>query len=1015
MEVDSPNGDSGPEEVYLIADTSGTYRVDVRSLEKGASGKYAATLKEKRVATTADQELVANLALAKEAKGLIDQADSLRANGQYGEGIRKAERGLMLFEKALGLEHLEVGNALNSLGLLYEFSGDYTRAEKVFLRAQAIFEKILGAEHPAVAAVLQNLAGVADAKGDFTREEELLRRSSETYEKALGKQHPQVGISLNLLGRHYYNKGQYPKAEQLYDRALAIEEKALGPDHPEIAFVVHNLAELYQAEGDYPRAESLFRRALTIREKALGPEHPDLAYTLHNLAEVYSDQGDYAQSEALHRRALAIREKALGQEHPDVANSLNSLGLMYFAKGDYAQAEIFMRRGLAIYEKTFGKEHREVATGLDNLGSVYREKGDYAEAQALHQRALAIYENILGPEHPNVAITLNHLALAFDATGDYGRAVEYLARGQEVREHNLRLVLTAGSERQKQLYIDTLSVQTDYAISLHQRFAPTNERAAQLALTTILQRKGRSLDAMTDHIATLRQRAAPQDQILFDQLATALSYLATLEVFSEGKLMEARREDIAKTRASVETLQKEISRRSSEFRSDSLPITLQAVQQAIPADAVLVEFFSYQPFNVKAKEGARLGAPRYVSYVLRRDSPTPQFVDLGELPPIDGAVQRWRAALRNPRSADVNDLAREVYGRVMKRVSGLIGEKRRIFLAPDGALNLIPFAALVDEKGNYLIKKYSFTYLTSGRDLLRLEGEAKSRGAAVVMANPLYDMNRPQEPIRPADQAPIGNDQNQRASLDALFLNLKPLPGTAAEAAALAKLMPDAQVLTLAKATEAALKGVNRPRILHIATHGFFLPDQRQTPLERDRSLLGRSNKSLTPPHWENPLLRSGLVLAGVKQRHSGDGEDGVLTSLEVAGLNLWGTKLVVLSACETGLGAVRSGEGVYGLRRALVLAGSEAQVISLWKVSDAGTRDLMTAYYTRLRMGEGRTEALRQVQFAMLRGQLRASANSERRATSDTGEKVATRDYRHPYYWAAFIQSGDWRNLDGR
>lgn len=151
------------------------------------------------------------------------------------------------------------------------------------------------------------------------------------------------------------------------------------------------------------------------------------------------------------------------------------------------------------------------------------------------------------------------------------------------------------------------------------------------------------------------------------------------------------------------------------------------------------------------------------------------------------------------------------------------------------------------------------------------------------------------------------------------------------------------------------------------------------------------------PPN-ESPLLRSGLVLAGVKQGRSGPGNDGVLTALEAAGLDLFGTKLVVLSACETGLGDVTSGEGVYGLRRALVLAGSETQVMSLWKVSDNVTRDLMVAYYRRLQAGEGRSEAMRAVQLAMLKGGIKAGASADRR---------------HPYYWAAFIQSGAWAPLD--
>jgi CHAT domain-containing protein len=220
-------------------------------------------------------------------------------------------------------------------------------------------------------------------------------------------------------------------------------------------------------------------------------------------------------------------------------------------------------------------------------------------------------------------------------------------------------------------------------------------------------------------------------------------------------------------------------------------------------------------------------------------------------------------------------------------------------------------------------------------------------------------------------------------------------------------------VWTGAKANEAAVKEVRNPQILHIATHGFFFP--KEADPNKSTEPTGSGMATTDRPNRENPLLRSGLILAGVKQQTSGEGQDGVLTALEVAGLNLWGTKLVVLSACETGVGDVKRGEGVYGLRRALVLAGSESQVISLWKVSDGGTRDLITNYYQRLQELEGRSEALRQVQLMMMRGKLKPASVSGYRGTSDTSENAIRADYRHPYYWASFIQSGDWRNMLGK
>lgn len=228
-------------------------------------------------------------------------------------------------------------------------------------------------------------------------------------------------------------------------------------------------------------------------------------------------------------------------------------------------------------------------------------------------------------------------------------------------------------------------------------------------------------------------------------------------------------------------------------------------------------------------------------------------------------------------------------------------------------------------------------------------------------------------------------------------------------------MLPAATVLTQAEATESSLKRVDGPEILHIASHGFFLaaPDEN----EQKQPQASRTNSGLDREIVvsEDPLLRSGLALEGANRGYGANGEDGILTALEAAGLDLLGTRLVVLSACDTGVGDVKNGSGVFGLRRALVLAGSEAQVMSLWKVSDAGTRDFMIAFYKRLQSDIGRTEALRQVQLAMLQGRLTAATGAKSRGTIDAGGKVNSRDYRRPFYWAAFIQSGDWRSIKGR
>jgi CHAT domain-containing protein/Tfp pilus assembly protein PilF len=946
------------------------------------------------------------------ATSVSNLATMYRAKGDFGRALPLYQRALAIYEKALGPEHPNVASALSNLGNLYSDLGDYAKAATHHQRALAIREKADGPEHPDVAASLFNLAGVYRQQGDYARATSLYQRALAIREKAFGPEHPAVAASLNGLAAVYQNQGDSVRAVPLFQRALAITEKAVGPEHLDVAPLLSNLARCYQSQGDYARAAPLYQRALTIFEKVLGPDHPNVAQLLNNLATVSALQGDRVRAEPLFQRALAIREKGLGPDHPAVAESLNGLASLYEDQGDLAKAATLYQRALAIDEKAFGPEHQTMAALLNNLASVYQAQGDYGQAILFSQRTLAILEKTLGPEHPDVATSLNGLGALYQAQGDYVRAMSFNERGSKVDERNIGRILATGSQQQKQLYLNLMSGNTTAAVSLSVRAAPQNADAARLALTIILQRKGRALDATSEQRAALRRRAAPDDLKLLDQLTSVQSQLATLQLSNTSTLSpEARRAEIARLTAEQDRLEDAISRRSAEFRAAAQPVTLEAVRQAVPTDAALVELFIYSPFNATAKgKEPWYGPRRYVAYVLRHDDEVPRFVDLGETAPIDANANKLRLALapdacfteKRKLSQDpaqcldveaAKQSARVLDEQTMRPVRALLGNTKHIFLSPDGALNLIPFAALVNENNKYLVESYTLTYLTSGRDLLRLQIAGESKDPPTVLANPLYNLNN-----APATQALA----TQTAKRDAEFRNLDftqllypPLSGTAKEATALATLIPNARVWTDKQATEAALKGVSRPRILHIATHGFFLADQPQALTNSGgRQLIQQeAQANAAALKNENPMLRSGLILAGVNQHSSGANEDGVLTAAEAAGLDLFGTKLVVLSACETGIGEVHNGDSVYGLRRALVLAGSESQVMSLWKVSDEGTQELMAAYYTRLQRAEGRTEALRQVQLEMIRGEKR----------------------KHPFYWASFIQSGAWTTLDGK
>jgi tetratricopeptide (TPR) repeat protein len=922
--------------------------------------------------------------------------------GKYEEAEPLYKRALDIREKALGKDHPGTAESLNDMAILYSDQGKYMEAEPLYKRALDIRQKALGKDHPDTASSLNSLAGLYGEQGKYAEAEPLYKRALDICEKALGKDHPYTAGSLHNLGFIYDLQGKYVEAEPLIKRALDIRQKALGKDHPLTASSLNNLAALYRAQGKYVEAEPLFKSALDINEKALGKDHPITATSLHNLATLYREQGRYMEAEPLFKRALDIREKALGKDHPGIANSLNSLALLYALRGKYREAEPLYKSALDIREKALGKDHPETANSLNNLALLYASQGKYVEAESLYKRALDIREKSLVKDHPDTAASLHNLAVLYAAKGDLVQAVKFQSRANAASEHNLARNLVIGSERQKLAYLATLSEQTDRTISLHLNSAPDDPAPRNMAATLILQRKGRALDATSQNLNALRSRFNAEDQALLDRLTETRSQIARLVLRGPQKMTaEQHQARIKELEDQADKDEADISRRSSEFRAQYLPVTLEAVRAAIPPDSALIEFASYRPFNAKATKGDEAyGQARYVAYVLRREGEI-ESKELGEAKSIDTAIASLRKALRDPNRMDVKRMARAVDAKVFQPLRPLLGDVSRLLISPDGSLNLVPFAALADERGRYAVGRYSISYLTSGRDLLRLQVARESRGGPLVVAAPDFGRRSPVEAARLEKQekdAPEGKVKAESAQSAIKEFYFPPLPHAEREGEALRALLPDATLLTKGQATKAALSQVRSPKLLHIATHSFFLDDQQLTSAgergaralidDPERALQGLEARGV---HIESPLLRSGLALAGVNEHKEDD--NGILTALEVTGLNLWGTKLVALSACDTGVGEVKNGDGVHGLRRALVLAGAETQVMSLWAVSDKATRELMVAYYGRLKQGQGRGEALRRVQLEMLKNVNR----------------------RHPYYWASFIQSGEWANLEGK
>ncbi|HBB97516.1 MAG TPA: hypothetical protein DC054_19210 [Blastocatellia bacterium] len=936
---------NGVDRIEFLADKPDVYQLNLRPSFLGSRGHYEVRLIELRDATETDR-------LVDQAHRLSTKAKLLERDGKFSEAQTFALQAVAAQEKAGGPESAYLSLLLSQLGWVQKQLGKYTDAEKNLLRAINMSEKLLGPEHPHTAYAQNVLGLVYRLTNDFAKSSQLLEQSANTAAKLFAADDGHLLTYWENVSLIRGDMGDAKQARVELERATAIAEKTLAPDSTKIAALLNNLGLLYQGERDYDRADKLFQKCLAIYEQKFGPDHPSVATELQNMGIDARQKKDYDRAIELYQRALAIREKTVGPEHPNVAALLN------------------------------------------NIANIYHGKGDYLKALETQQRALAIAEKSLGPYHGLRLTLLDNIARSYMALGDTAHAIHFQSEAEEGEDAAAELDLMVGSERQKLAYLDDFGESSSRILSLNLSFAPADSQAATLATLALLRRKGRVLDAMSDDLANLRQRSNAEDRKLLDDLRSTIASLAKLALNGPGKLTRDEfQKQLETLTAAKEKLEATISTRSAEFSARSRPVTLDAVQSSVPANAALIEFAIYRPFDPKAaNNNEAFGKPRYAAYLVR---PHASVVgkDLGDAEVIDRAIAAWREALRDPQRSDARELARAVDDKVLRPVRALFADATQLLVSPDGELNLVPFAALVDEQGRYLIQRYSFTYLTSGRDLLRMPIRRESQSGPLIVANPTFgEQARLQSVAASTNSKHLQRDTKRRSITSTRSVTdtyFAPLDGTESEARSIQTLFPDAKLLTGVNATETAVKQAAAPSILHLSTHGFFLSEP---PAVAGGPVASTNRPASASTKIENPLLRSGLALAGANLR-DGKGDDGILTALEASDLNLWGTKLVVLSACDTGLGEVRNGEGVYGLRRAFTLAGAESLVMSLWPISDFTTRELMTNYYKNLKQGLGRGEALRQVQLDMLKKNARL----------------------HPFYWANFIQAGEWANLDGK
>jgi CHAT domain-containing protein/tetratricopeptide (TPR) repeat protein len=761
-------------------------------------------------------------------------------------------------------------------------------------------------------------------------------------------------------------------------------------------------------------------------------------------------QGRYQEAIALATQARDLSRQHPGPKHSRYAASLNNLALAYQGMGDLAAALPLYRQALEIRRTEQGEVHPHFATALNNLAKLYQDMGNHAAALPLHRQALEIHRAALGEAHPGFAKGLLNLAVLHAAAGRGTEALMMMQQAASIVDWMIGQLLAVGSDRQRMAYLNAVSRYLLAFLSLVLQQLSDSPVAIRAALDLILRRKAIAAEAM----------AAQRDAVLggkYPALEPGLRDLAALRMQIARKTLEGpgpeglepHSRQLGEWNSRKERLEADLARQIPEMNLEQKlrAADRRAVALNLPEGVALVEFvrFSVLDFQAVGARGEPQWKPaRYVAFVLPGGAPEDlEMIDLSEAEPIDRLIADFRAGIIDEAATgDGRDMAKRpeetpstaanhaglaLRAAVFDRLTSAIGDRRRLLIAPDGDLARLPFEVLPTGDGLRLIDDYQISYLSCGRDVLRFGAAATGRpGEPLVVADPDFDLglristgSGPAKPSfwsrllgrgnraleRPGPLAPTrettalsAGRHSRDLDRDRSAYHFHRLPGTRAEGERVASRLGVSPWLDAA-ALEGRLKtACHSPRILHLATHGFFLPDQ-QRDLNREGPGLGldfgelsgatEGLGRLSGPMMENPMLRSGLALAGANTwlkagNPPEEAEDGLLTAEDVTGLDLLATELVVLSACETGLGQVHVGEGVFGLRRAFVIAGARSLVMSLWKVPDEPTRELMEDFYRRLLAGEAKAEALRQAQLAM-----RAK-------------------YPEPYYWGAFICQGD-------
>ncbi len=994
--------------------------------------------------------LIVNISLSQTWKEQLTKADSLIQSSQTDSAVSMGRRGLRNPQELLSSNDTTVATLVFRLAREYREREVYDLAEQCYDANVKIRRKVLGSDHLDVANGLNGLAIMMWLVGRNDEAEAYNREALSIREHLLGKDHLDVSESLNNLGLVLLDQRRYREAQGLLTRALLIERKNQGDRNLSVALAQLNLGNAFYAQADYNHAEECYMKALSTREELLGKQHPEVAQLYDNLGDCYADQGRTIEAEMLYKKALTIFQASSGGGRRDLAICLENLGIVYTEMRKLELAENYLVQALELRKSIFQSDNHEIAESYANLAEVlslrgrheeaetlytraisvsnddlrlpmmmglanlYRDNASYAKAESLYKSTETLWHRFSVVSHPQLASFLESYSVFFRHQRNTSKAEAYARSALRMRKELFTIGASVLSER------DALTYSSFITRSLSNYLSCTFTDKHNFMESDSLSNLVLSSKGVVSDLAFERRREGyvledSSNGAIENRLRSAQVTLVRLYGGEMGNMGQvAYKHRIDSLGSLCNELESKIARHSARFqkKKDYENVSAQRITSLLPPHSTLVEYLKWDYLKLKPDTSIA----HYLAVVLDRGS-KPYVTDLGEADRIDRAVTSYRQHLvalaeklaqsglpvTEHDQAEYASTASVLYKLVWQPVESHIKDQATVFVAPDGELNLVSFAGLINDKGEYLIERYPLHYLSAGRDLIRFKNRETSGTGLIAFGDPDYDApvalrlgEGKKTALSPSAQTEQNNASNVRSACGTLReINVGRLVNTRQEVESIAEYWKQdyqtepAVIYTGARASEENFKmNSHGKRVIHLATHGYFiqsecLPRQQRKNFGSDVTYTG-----------ENPLLLSGLFLAGANLHGVGTedmpAEDGIVSALEVSAMDLSGADLVVLSACETALGKVRQGEGVYGLRRAFQIAGARTVVSALWRVPDSETKTLMKRFYAE--RGTTYPELMQKVALQHIHD-LRLIGRPT-----------------HPYSWGGFIATGDWR-----